>query len=162
MIALGESQEAVDPNCGRWRKPWSSVVQSHWLEAMYKIALSKPFVESVTWHDLVDHQEMELPLSGLIGADMVPKSAFRRLVNFRRNLMGAGPAVTMTESAEETANERETSVATSAAITPAVTPTPEPRTETASVSPFKVEQDDQGMAEASDDPPDDESATEKS
>lgn len=92
MIALETSQEAIDPNCGTWRKPWSPVVQSHWLEAMYKIVISKPYVESIAWHELADHPDMELPLSGLIGEDMVPKSTFRRLVNFRRNLLGIAPA----------------------------------------------------------------------
>jgi len=92
MIALEQNQESIDPNCGHWRKPWSTVVQSHWFEAMYKIAISKPYVESITWQDMVDHPDMELPLSGLIGEDMVPKSIFRRLVSMRRNLLGLPPA----------------------------------------------------------------------
>ena len=30
-----------------------------------QIALSKPFVDSVAWHDLLDSEDVELPLGGL-------------------------------------------------------------------------------------------------
>ena len=76
----------VDSNCGHWRKPWSPVVQSHWLAAMLHITLSKPYVESVSWGDLVDHPEIELPLSGLVGESLEPKAAFKRMAAFRRML----------------------------------------------------------------------------
>lgn len=126
MIALETNQEAIDSNCGTWRKPWSTVVQSHWLEAMYKIVISKPYVESITWNDLVDHQEMELPLSGLIGEDMAPKNTFRRLVNFRRNLLGiAAPAGTTTPAAGAADQEPQAAVSPPPAtptVTPPVTP----------------------------------------
>jgi len=103
MIALEQNQEAIDPNCGFWRKPWSTVVQSHWLEAMCKIAISKPYVESFTWQDMVDHPDMELPLSGLIGEDLVPKSSFRRLVSLRRHLLNL-PPVNAGSAAPQTAS----------------------------------------------------------
>ncbi|MCE9590494.1 MAG: endo-1,4-beta-xylanase [Planctomycetes bacterium] len=96
MIAVPEGQEAVDPSSGFWRKPWSQQVQSHWLEALVHIALSKPFIESVAWNDLIDHPQMDLPLSGLISEDMQPKSSFRRMVMVRRAILpgtaGAGQA----------------------------------------------------------------------
>ena len=86
MTAAAGNDEPVDPNCGFWRKPWSPLVQSHWLEAVLKIALSKPFVESVAWHDLIDHRDSELPLGGLVGQDQHPKGALRRLIVFRKSL----------------------------------------------------------------------------
>ena len=96
MITPGENGEMVDDNCGHWRRPWSPQVQSHWLEALFQIALSKPFVESVAWHDLVDHPAIELPLGGLVNEDQQPKGAFRRLVTFRRALTeGHSAAETM-------------------------------------------------------------------
>ena len=85
--------EPIDPDCGYWRKPWSPQVQSHWLEAIFQISLSKPHVDSIAWHDLVDHPEVELPLGGLVGQDMQPKGAFRRLVLFRKNLLDNGAGV---------------------------------------------------------------------
>ncbi len=86
MIAMPDTGIPVDSNCGHWRKPWSPVVQSHWLAAMLHITLSKPYVESVSWGDLVDHPEIELPLSGLVGESLEPKAAFKRMAAFRRML----------------------------------------------------------------------------
>jgi hypothetical protein len=90
MIAAPESGEPVDPNSGYWRRPWSEVVQSHWLEAVFQIALSKPIVESITWQSLLDNPQIDLPLAGLISEDIQPKDAFRRLVTFRETLCGTG------------------------------------------------------------------------
>jgi hypothetical protein len=88
MLAAPEGGEPVDPNSGVWRKPWSALVQSRWMEAALQIAMSKPFVEAVAWSELMDHPEIELPLGGLIGEDMQLKTAFRRMVNFRRQTLG--------------------------------------------------------------------------
>lgn len=86
MIAASDGDRPVDADSGYWRKPWSQQVQSHWLEALFKIVLSKPHVGSIGWHELVDHPNIELPLSGLVTEAMQLKWAFRRLVAFRKNL----------------------------------------------------------------------------
>jgi len=96
MIAVPDTGIPVDPNCGYWRKPWSPVVQSHWLEAMLHVTLSKPFVESVSWSDLMDHPQIELPLSGLVDESMQPKAAFKRMATFRRMLATDDPIVRST------------------------------------------------------------------
>lgn len=86
MIARPESDEPVDPNCGYWRRPWSEPVQSRWLEAVFQIAISKPFVEAIAWQDLIDYPNIELPLSGLLDEEIRLKQAFRRLAGFRQGL----------------------------------------------------------------------------
>ena len=48
--------------------------------------MSKPFVESVFWADLYDHERGTLPGGGLIDAAGQPKPAFQRLVGMRRRL----------------------------------------------------------------------------
>lgn len=93
MIANPESNEPVDAASGYWRRPWSPTVQSHWLEAMFQVAISKPFVEAVAWQDFIDHLDVELPLAGLITEELQPKHALRRLVTFRRTLLSAGGVV---------------------------------------------------------------------
>jgi hypothetical protein len=90
MIADSDSQQPVDADSGYWRRPWSTVVQSHWLEAIFQIAISKPFIEAVIWQELVDHPKIDLPLSGLVTEDLEPKSAFKRLVTFRKTLRDTG------------------------------------------------------------------------
>ncbi|NJL31885.1 MAG: endo-1,4-beta-xylanase [Phycisphaerales bacterium] len=86
MLQAPSPSQPADADCGCWRKPWSPLVQSRWLEAAHYIALSKPFVEAVAWNDLADHAEIDLPLSGLIGEDLQPKPALRRHMVFRKAL----------------------------------------------------------------------------
>lgn len=90
MIAVPDSGAPVDPNSGFWRKPWSQLVQSRWLEAMLHIALSKPYIESVSWGELVDHPEIELPLGGLVTEGLQPKAGYKRMAAFRRMLAAQG------------------------------------------------------------------------
>lgn len=94
MVARPDPSVPLDPNCGYWRKPWSQLVQSKWLEALYYIAMSRPYIESVAWQEMVDHPRAELPMSGLVSEDLQPKASFRRLVLFRRNLFSKQPAPT--------------------------------------------------------------------
>lgn len=102
MLPGADSNQAVDADAGYWRRPWSQLVQSHWLEAVLQIALSKPFVESIVWHDLVDHPNIGLPLSALIAEDFQPKKAFSRLVQFRRELSRRTSASTTSSPASVT------------------------------------------------------------
>jgi hypothetical protein len=88
MISVPEFSEQVDDRSGSWRKPWSPTVQSHWLQAFMQMVMSKPYVEAVVWQDIVDHRAMELPMSGLVTEDLHPKSAYRKLAQFRRGLLG--------------------------------------------------------------------------
>ncbi len=91
MIPASESGEPIDPVSGHWRRPWSPQVQSHWLEALYQIAVSKPYIDAVAWQELADHADIELPLSGLLDDEFVPKGSLRRIIGFRRGLRaGAG------------------------------------------------------------------------
>ncbi len=89
MIALEAGQQPIDPDSGQWRRPWSPQVQAHWMEAVFQIALARPFVESVAWDQLIDHPQIELPLSGLTSESAQTKPALRRIVNFRRNLLSS-------------------------------------------------------------------------
>jgi endo-1,4-beta-xylanase len=89
---------------GSWHEPWSEEVQAKWLQHFYLIALSKPFVESVTWRDLVDPVRpaagpgVGLTAGGLVKPDGTPKAGFRTLLKLRTELrrregmeLGLGP-----------------------------------------------------------------------
>ena len=76
-----------DDQCGAWRMPWNEQVQGHWLEAVMHICLSRPYVESVTWMDIIDHAEMSLPLAGLLQDDLKAKRAFKRILHFRQTMI---------------------------------------------------------------------------
>jgi GH35 family endo-1,4-beta-xylanase len=71
---------------GIWHKPWDETVQSEWLDAFYRIAVSKPYVTSVSWRDFTDHQSHYLPHGGLLRKDLHPKVAFQRLGAFRQEI----------------------------------------------------------------------------
>ena len=87
MIASPDLNVPIDANCGYWHQPSSPAVQSHWLEALLLIATSRPYVKSVTWHELMDHPDIELPLAGLISENLQPKLSFLRAINFRTSLL---------------------------------------------------------------------------
>lgn len=78
-------------NGGIWHEPWSERVQSEWLSQFIEIALSKPFVETIAWHDLVDHPNQMMPQGGLLGSDMIPKVAYEQLLSTRARLLTGTP-----------------------------------------------------------------------
>lgn len=67
---------------GCWRDQWTERTQAEWLRCFYQIALSKPFVESVTWHALADPQDRS-HYFGLLQPDLVYKPAYQQTLEFR-------------------------------------------------------------------------------
>lgn len=74
---------------GRWRRPWDPQLQAEWLEAVYQLALSKPFVESIAWSNLADLHPT-LPGGGLLDDVLQPKPSFQKLQQLRERLKGPG------------------------------------------------------------------------
>lgn len=68
---------------GFWHGPWNEDIQAEWVRRFVTTALSKPMVESVSWHSLVDQSGDVIPSGGLIRSDMVPKRAYQELVELR-------------------------------------------------------------------------------
>lgn len=67
---------------GRWHRPWDPTLQAEWMEAVYHLALSKPFVESIAWSNFADLRPT-LPGGGLLDDVLQPKPAFNRLQGMR-------------------------------------------------------------------------------
>ncbi len=79
------SEGTLDPAAaGMWHGPWDADRQAAWLEAVCKLALSKPFVESVTWGNLADIRPT-VPAGGLLDDAMAPKPAFKKLQAMREH-----------------------------------------------------------------------------
>jgi len=77
-------------SAGLWRKPWSEVLQARWLEAVTDIALSKPYVEALCWHTLVEGTQNTpsiVPHGGLATPDYVPKQAAKSWISLRRAVL---------------------------------------------------------------------------
>jgi GH35 family endo-1,4-beta-xylanase len=68
---------------GEWHGPWNESLQGQWLEQLYKIALSKPFVDSVVYSNLVDNAGSAIPNSGLLTSKFEPKKSFIVLKKLR-------------------------------------------------------------------------------
>ncbi len=71
---------------GYWHEPWSEDLQARWFRDFTRIALSKPFVETITWRDLADYEGHYLPHGGLLNRDLSPKKAYAELLRIRRSL----------------------------------------------------------------------------
>ncbi len=67
---------------GLWRRPWDADLQSEWLEAIYRTALSKPYVESIAWGNLAD-MNTTVPGGGLLDDMLKPKPSFTKLQELR-------------------------------------------------------------------------------
>ena len=80
----GDASEGTwDPNlAGRWRRPWDPQLQAEWMEAVYQMALSKPFVESIAWSNLADLRQT-LPGGGLLDDMLQPKPVYQKLQQMR-------------------------------------------------------------------------------
>jgi hypothetical protein len=77
------SEGQNDPsNAGRWRRPWDPQLQADWIDSVYRIAFSKPFVESVSWANVADMHHT-LPGGGLIDDMLQPKLGFTKLQELR-------------------------------------------------------------------------------
>ena len=72
---------------GSWHGVWDENIQSDWLEQVYKVALSKHFVESVTWGDLIDQDDGILQQGGLLTQDMTAKPAFKKVIKLQEELV---------------------------------------------------------------------------
>lgn len=80
------SADGLDPASMRpstaapgWHGPWSESTQADWLEAVYTLCYSKPYIECVGWWDLADIPGHFWPHGGLLHADLRPKQAYFRL-----------------------------------------------------------------------------------
>jgi len=78
------SAPGIDPNAQRkkaaagWHGPWTEEMQADWVEGVYTIFYSKPYIEAVSWWDLADAVSF-WPYGGLCRGDLSPKPAYLRL-----------------------------------------------------------------------------------
>ncbi len=84
------SGKYLPENAGCWHDPWSEALQSRWLREFYNIALSKPFVDTITWRDLADVDRHYIPHGGLLRPDLTPKLAYEQLCTIRAQIHGNG------------------------------------------------------------------------
>ena len=78
------SAPGLDPNAQRqvisanWHGEWSESVQADWVESVYSIFYSKPYIDAVSWWDFADVGSF-WPYGGLCRGDLSPKLSYTRL-----------------------------------------------------------------------------------
>ncbi len=84
------SRNGSGPNspqlAGIWHKNWDELRQGQWLEQFYRIALSKPFVDSVVYSNLSDTGASVIANSGLLTAKFEPKKSYDMLRKLRHTI----------------------------------------------------------------------------
>lgn len=93
-VTIGCPAEQIEPDAadkpaaepGVWREPWTADRQAEWLRRMMAACLSKPYVTSVTWHQLADGpgRVMEMPAGGLLDAKGQPRPSLMAMSEIRR------------------------------------------------------------------------------
>jgi len=91
VTAAGIPSAGEAQGTGSWRGPWSEESQAAWLREFYRIALSKPFVETVAWSNLVDHAP-SMTHDGALRQDLTSKPVFESLSSFHKDIVGSRPA----------------------------------------------------------------------
>ncbi len=64
---------------GAWHQVWDQSQQAEWVEQFYKIALSKPYIESVTYSMLADTKDSIIANSGLLTDRFEPKKSYQAI-----------------------------------------------------------------------------------
>lgn len=71
---------------GIWHGLWDQLRQSLWIEQFCKIALSKSFVDSVSYSSLTDRKNSTIGESGLLTSRLEPKESFVALKKLRESI----------------------------------------------------------------------------
>ena len=75
-----QSQKGKDSEqFGWWQEDWNPQTQAKWIQQFYKIALAKPFVDTVTYSSVADSRKNGE--SGLLDKNMKPKQAYESIKN---------------------------------------------------------------------------------
>ena len=64
---------------GTWHHIWDQTNQAKWIADFYKTTLSKPFIDSVTYSNLVDAKSNLIADSGLLTKELEEKKSFKAL-----------------------------------------------------------------------------------
>lgn len=89
-LAIPDRVDPVSANpdmAGYWRRPWNPDVQADWIEHIYKAALGRPFINTVTYGHLADEPGRPLPGSGLLDESLNPKKAMMVLAKFQKLIL---------------------------------------------------------------------------
>ncbi|MHC4552319.1 MAG: endo-1,4-beta-xylanase [Planctomycetota bacterium] len=83
----GAADHAAD-KAGQWRSKWTQTAQAKWIEEFYKLALGRPFINTVTYSQLADGDSLlAVESSGLLTKKMTPKKSLLVMAKFQKTIM---------------------------------------------------------------------------
>ena len=68
-----------------WHREWDKYLQAEWLEQMYTVIYSKPWIEAVNWYDFVDPYSFIQNGGLLANTDGETKEAYNRLKKLKKS-----------------------------------------------------------------------------
>jgi hypothetical protein len=83
-ITAGQSEPML---AGFWRNGWAEPIQAYWAGHFARIAMSKPFLETLIWEDLFDGVPHTVPSGGLLRTDGAHKPVYDELSAVRKQLV---------------------------------------------------------------------------
>jgi hypothetical protein len=90
-VAVPDREVAGIQECqtaGLWRKPWDEAIQAIWIDHFFKIAMSKPFIETITYANFADNGADEIVGTGLLNERLDLKKSFRELRKLQKLILG--------------------------------------------------------------------------
>lgn len=95
LSAVGAPCRHLGDGAGRWGEAWTPERQASWIDRIFGIAMSKPYVESFCWSAHTDNATPDTGGGtgfGIVEEDGTPRLGYERLVAWRRRIsrpMGA-------------------------------------------------------------------------
>ncbi|MBG81027.1 MAG: hypothetical protein CMJ39_10010 [Phycisphaerae bacterium] len=86
ISSLGVPDTVADESAGWWHSQWSQERQGRWAGQFLPLLLSKPFVESLVWADLYDHEASCPQGVGLLTQEGKPKPVLKRVAGLQKHL----------------------------------------------------------------------------
>jgi GH35 family endo-1,4-beta-xylanase len=72
---------------GFWRNGWAEPIQAYWAGHFARIAMSKPFFETLVWEDFFDGLPHMVPNGGMVRPDGTTKAVYEELSAVRKQLV---------------------------------------------------------------------------
>lgn len=86
ITRAGVPARDVEADGGWWRTHWNAEQQAEWAQRVFRLALSKPYVDSFFWSDLHDSPRADMPACGLVDGENRARPALKLLTEARRRL----------------------------------------------------------------------------
>ena len=89
LSAVGAPCRHLGDGAGRWGEPWSEAQQAKWIDRLFGIAMSKPYVESFCWSAHTDGATPDPGGGvgfGIVEEDGTPRPGYETLVAWRRRI----------------------------------------------------------------------------